>query len=190
MSLPAVVGPEAVQQLVEAYDTRLATSLLRDALIANERFQRAVRPLRFASAEVMLIDAATPPPHSRLLTVTPDGHALRADVEVTCFLADPESYAGGELLIDTGYGDVPRKEAIGSCVVCPTASKRTLNPVAEGESRIARIAVQSCVRDVQQRTILYDLVTAADFFELAGMTEPVLALRRCHDLLLGQWAEV
>jgi len=50
--------------------------------------------------------------------------------------------------------------------------------------------VQSCVREVQQRVILYDLITAADFFELAGMTEPVIALRRCRDRLLLLWAEV
>jgi PKHD-type hydroxylase len=115
---------------------------------------------------------------------------MRADVEVTCFLTDPESYSGGELLIDTGFGDVTHKEAIGSCVVCPAASKRRLNPITGGESYIARIDVQSFVRDVQQRMILYDLITAADFFDLAGMTAPVLTLRRCCDRLLGLWAEV
>jgi len=190
VTLPAVLAPEGVGRLMEADDPRVATTLLRDALLANERFQRAVQPLRFGTAKVVLMDARTPPPESRVLTVTADGHALRADVEVICFLTAPESYAGGELLIDTGFGEVAYKAAIGSCVVYPTASKRRLNPVTGGASRIARIDVQSCVRDVQQRMILYDLITAADFFDLAGMTAPVLALRRCCDRLLGLWAEV
>jgi len=192
LSLPAILDPEALRRLMEVDDAHLATSLLCETLCANERFRRAVQPLRFGTAEVLLIDAGTPPPESpesRLLTVTTEGCPLRADVEVICFLADPESYVGGELLIDTGYGGAARKGTAGSCVVCPTASKRWLRPVTEGASRIARIAVQSWVRDVQQRAILYDLVTAADFFDLAGMTEPVLTLRRCRDRLLGLWAE-
>lgn len=190
VNLPGVLGSEAVRHLVKANDPHAATTLLREALLANERFQRAVQPLRFGTAKVVLMDTRTPPPESRVLTVTPDGRALRADVEVICFLSDPKSYAGGELLIDTGFGKVAYKEILGSCVVYPTASKRTLNPIITHESWIARIDVQSCVRDVQQRLILYDLITAADFFDLAGMTAPALTLRRCCERLLGQWAAV
>ena len=190
MTLPALLQPDAIRGLMEADDLQVATIMLRDTLLANERFQRAVQPLRFGTAEVMPVDDRIHSLESRVLTVTADGHACRADVEVTCFLIAPEFYEGGELLIDTGSGEVAHKLASGSCIVYPTVAKRRLNPVTTGESWIARIAVQSCVRRIQQRMILYDLTTAADFFELAGMTEPVIALRRCCDRLLGLWAEV
>jgi hypothetical protein len=190
ITLAAAVGPETVRRLVEVDDIDVATSLLRDALLSSERFQRAVQPLRLGTAEVVLIDARTPLLESRFLTVAAEGNPLRADVEVICFLADPESYTGGELLIDTGYGDVARKEASGSCVVCPTASNRRLTPVTAGENRIVRIQVQSRVRDAQKRIILYDLSTAADFLDLVGITQAALVLRRCCDRLIGLWAEV
>jgi hypothetical protein len=188
--LPSVVGPEALHGLTRTGDPRVATTLLRDALLANERFQRAVQPLRFGVADLLLIDSRRLPPEDRSPTVRAGRKPLRADVEVLCFLADPDSYVGGELLVDIGYGETAHKDTIGSCVICPTGSKRRLMPVTEGESRIAKIDVQSCVRDVQQRNILYDLSTAADFFDLAGMCEPALTLRRCYDRLLGLWADV
>jgi PKHD-type hydroxylase len=189
--LPELLGSGALTQL--KHDTGLATSLLSDALLTNDRFQRAVQPLRLGAAEVVRIAAGPTPPErrvSRSLTRAPDGAAVRVDIEVVCFLADPDAYQGGELVIDNGFGGVPRKGRPGACVVYPTSANAVLDPVSSGANQIARLGVQSCVRDLQQRTILYDLIAAADFLDLTGAAELATTLCRCRDRLFGLWAEV
>jgi PKHD-type hydroxylase len=189
LSFSDLIGGTTLNRLIEGGPPEQGTALLRDDLLANDRFRRGVQPLRFGPAEVKVILARGDVAHLSTPTVAAGGGQLRADVEVFCFLTDPASYAGGELVIDIGYGEVARKDAAGSCVAYPTAVKRRVAEITEGQSHIATIEVQSSIRDPQQREILYDLKTAADFFVVAGVNEG-LRLLSCCDGLLGLWAEV
>jgi PKHD-type hydroxylase len=158
-----------------------ATRLI-EALEAQPLFELAVLPRRFGplSLSSTLARSDERPGH------------VRPDLEVIVFLSDPAGYEGGELTIDTGYGDEYYKEAAGTCVVCPLPARRATRAVSRGERRLATMVVESRVRDSAQREILYDLGCALGYYELGmGATEETsISLRRTRDALLHEWADI
>ncbi len=82
---------------------------------------------------------------------------FRCDLSVTVFLVEPTSYDGGELVFDTGHGEVTAKHARGDAIVYPTTVLHRVETVRRG-SRICAITwVQSHVREEWKRRILYDM---------------------------------
>ncbi|MCU7553446.1 Fe2+-dependent dioxygenase [Alteromonas sp. ASW11-19] len=82
---------------------------------------------------------------------------LRSDMSMTVFLTEPETYDGGELVIQTGFGEQRVKCAAGSAVLYPSSSLHKVMPVTRGE-RIAAITwMQSMVADPHIRETLYQL---------------------------------
>ena len=91
----------------------------------------------------------------RLLPGT--GKKIRTDLSATLFLAPPESYDGGELLIEDTYGTQTVKLAAGDMILYPASSLHRVNPVTRGARLACFFWVQSMVRDDGQRTMLFDL---------------------------------
>jgi PKHD-type hydroxylase len=118
---------------------------------------------------------------------------LRCDVWVVVFLSDPADYSGGELWIDTGYGEEPHKGRLGGCVAYSCSAKARFAEVASGHRLVAEVAVQSRVPDPAQRQILYDLGCVLHYFDLADaegqLKNEGQALQRCWDDLLRMWGE-
>ncbi len=86
---------------------------------------------------------------------TPD--VLRSDMSMTVFLSELDEYEGGELVIQTGFGEQRIKCEAGSAVLYPSSSLHKVTPVTQGE-RIAAITwMQSMVSDQQMRENLYQL---------------------------------
>lgn len=86
---------------------------------------------------------------------TPD--VLRSDMSMTVFLSEKEEYEGGELVIQTGFGEQCIKCDAGSAILYPSSSLHKVTPVTKGE-RIAAITwMQSMVGDQQIRETLYQL---------------------------------
>ena len=82
---------------------------------------------------------------------------LRADVSTTIFLSAPESYEGGELVIEGPFGAQEVKLEAGDAVLYPSTSLHCVNPVTAG-ARIAGILwVQSMIRSGEKRALLFDL---------------------------------
>jgi len=81
----------------------------------------------------------------------------RSDVAITVFLSEPDSYDGGELSIQSRFGQVSIKLPAGSAVVYPASSLHEVTPVTKGERIVSALWAQSMVRDAQQRELLYDL---------------------------------
>jgi len=115
---------------------------------------------------------------------------VRTDVSFTLFLSAPDSYDGGELVIDTAAGEDAFKLAAGSIITYPATTLHRVAPVTRGQ-RLAAIGwVRSHIRDAAQRELLFDLETARRrLFEREGKTPDGDLLAKCAANLLRMWCE-
>jgi len=92
--------------------------------------------------------------------VTGTHHRLRTDLSATLFLSAPESYDGGELVIQDTFGERSVKLAAGDLVLYPGTSVHRVAPITRGVRLAAFFWIQSMVRDATQRSILFELDSA------------------------------
>lgn len=115
----------------------------------------------------------------------------RTDLSLTLFLAPPEGYAGGELVIATPTGDMVIKLAAGDMVLYPASTLHRVNPVTQGVRWAIVGWIQSQIRDPSQRELLYDLGTAYRGVQAAlpDSTESQLLLKTYANLL-RRWSQL
>ena len=77
---------------------------------------------------------------------------IRTDLSATLFLADPDEYDGGELLVEDTYGVHSVKLAAGHMVLYPSTSLHNVQPVTRGARMASFFWIQSMIRDDGQRT--------------------------------------
>ena len=119
------------------------------------------------------------------------GGKFRTDVSMTVFLNEPETYAGGELVIRTPFGDRKVKLAAGSAVVYPSSSVHHVADVTRGERLVALTWMQSFVRDAAQRELLFELDQAREhLLRSEPDAEHAKAVDRSYANLLRMWADV
>jgi PKHD-type hydroxylase len=115
---------------------------------------------------------------------------VRSDVSFTLFLSPPESYDGGELVIDMPAGEEAFKLAPGSVVSYPASALHRVAPVTRGERLVAAGWVRSFIRDPAKRELLFDLETARRrLFDREGKTAEADLLAKCAANLLRLWCE-
>lgn len=115
---------------------------------------------------------------------------VRTDVSCTLFLSDPDSYDGGELIIEDTYGSHAVKLAAGHLVIYPGSSLHRVAPVTRGQRLAAFFWVQSLIRDDTQRRILVELDVAIQQLT-ASVPEhaSLIQLTGVYHNLLRQWSE-
>ena len=116
---------------------------------------------------------------------------IRTDVAATLFLSAPETYDGGELVIEDTYGTQAVKLPAGDMVLYPATSRHRVMPVTRGVRLASFFWVQSMVRDDAQRALLFDLDMAIVRLDARGAGSCRLVdLTGCYHNLLRMWAEV
>lgn len=192
------VGPQGAQvkrnrQLPEA--SPLRTELGREVLAACARhpqFHAATLPVKIL-----------PPRFNRYagggsygahvdgaVMALADGSQLRSDIACTVFLADPESYDGGELIVDDTYGEHEVKLPAGDAIVYPASSLHRVEPVTRGARVAAFFWIQSLVRDEAQRRTLLQLDNAIRKLTVTDADgEAVKQLTGIYHNLLRQWSQ-
>ncbi|UPG95571.1 Fe2+-dependent dioxygenase [Luteibacter aegosomatissinici] len=120
-----------------------------------------------------------------------DGEAhVRSDVSCTVFLADPDEYDGGELIISDLYGEHEVKLPAGDAVVYPSSSLHRVTPVTRGARIASFFWVQSLVRDDSARRLLLEMDTAIRKLSTDGADQAsILQLTGVYHNLLRRWAE-
>jgi PKHD-type hydroxylase len=114
---------------------------------------------------------------------------IRSDVSATLFLSPPDSYEGGELVLQEHQSERRIKLPAGSMVVYASTNVHRVEPVRRGTRIAAIFWIQSLVRDEPKREILYDLNEV-----LAGLRDKLdgneqVALASIYSNLMRQWAE-
>ena len=180
-------------QLPESSPVRHALgALVQAALARHPLFHAATLPLR-----------TLPPRFNRYegggtygfhidgaVMALPEGSHLRSDVSCTLFLADPDDYDGGELIVSDTYGEHAVKLPAGDLVVYPSSSLHRVAPVTRGTRLAAFLWVQSLVRDDARRRTLFELDQAIQTLRAGGAdAAAVLQLTGVYHNLLRQWAE-
>lgn len=172
----------AVDESVEQVRRQITSRILE-----NELFQLAVWP---KSLTPLLISRYGP--GKQYGTHVDDAlmQGMRTDVSFTLFLGEPNSYEGGELVIESSVGEQPFKLPAGSMIIYPSTTLHRVAPVESG-MRIAAVGwARSVVRSADNREIVFDLETARrDLFRREGKSGAFDLLSKCSANLLRLWAE-
>jgi len=117
---------------------------------------------------------------------------IRSDLSATLFLADADSYDGGELVVEDHLGSHRVKLPAGDLLLYPASSLHHVTPVTRGERLCSFFWIQSMVRDDAARTTLFDLDGAIqDIAADRGQDDPaIIRLTGVYHNLLRRWAEV
>jgi PKHD-type hydroxylase len=116
---------------------------------------------------------------------------IRTDLSATLFLSDPDSYDGGELIIEDTYGEHSVKLPAGDMILYPSTSLHRVQPVTRG-SRIASFFwVQSMIRDDGQRTLLLEMDAAIRTLaaNIGDNDQSIVSLTGTYHNLLRRWAD-
>jgi PKHD-type hydroxylase len=116
---------------------------------------------------------------------------MRTDLSATLFLAAPESYEGGELLVESDYGTQCAKFAAGDMLVYSSTSRHRVNAVARGERLASVFWIQSLIRDDARRAQLFELDgTIQRLTETGADADCLVRLTAHYHGLLKAWTEI
>ena len=116
---------------------------------------------------------------------------LRTDLSATLFLVPPESYDGGELIIEGNFDSQSIKLNAGDLIVYPATSRHRVTPVTRGERVASFFWIQSMVREDNKREQLFELDRAIQRLTQTGADqESLVRLTNHYHNLLRQWAEI
>ncbi|NIE78094.1 Fe2+-dependent dioxygenase [Pantoea sp. Tr-811] len=115
---------------------------------------------------------------------------VRTDLSATLFLADPDTYDGGELVIRDTFGERAVKLPAGHLVLYPGSSLHRVEPVTRGERLAAFFWIESLVREDSQRSLLLDMDVAIQRLTAQGADAgSLLELTGVYHNLLRRWGD-
>lgn len=138
-------------------------NIVMGSLVSNPAYQSAVLPLRVATPFYARYGSGmTYGDHVDDPVMGPLHQRYRSDVSTTVFLNNPDDYQGGELVINTSFGQQRIKLPAGQAVVYPSSSLHHVAEVTNGERIVAVTWAQSMVRDPARRELLHELNQARE----------------------------
>ncbi len=129
--------------------------LVRDALLNQEEFTGVAFPMKMHLNVNRYADGMYYGRHNDAAIVGASmADAVRTDISFTVFLAEPDDYDGGEMVIQTDHGEEEVKLAAGDAIVYEGSTVHEVRPVTRG-ARLACFGwAQSFIRDPRQREML------------------------------------
>lgn len=120
-----------------------------------------------------------------------DGQLYRSDASVTIFLNDPTDYDGGELVIQSSFGEQTVKLSAGDAILYPSSSLHRVNAVTRGERLVAVTWLQSLVRDPAQRELLHELNAVRERLLAAQAdSEDAQLINKTYVNLVRMWGDL
>ncbi|WP_130943379.1 Fe2+-dependent dioxygenase, partial [Klebsiella quasipneumoniae] len=119
------------------------------------------------------------------------GGWMRTDLSATLFLSAPESYTGGELVVNDTYGQHTVQMPAGDLVLYPSSSLHCVTPVTQGVRVASFLWIQSMIRDDKRRSMLFELDRNIQTLKSRhGESDEVLSLLNLYHNLLREWSEI
>ncbi len=172
---------EAARQIV-------LTALSRNALFFSAALPKKIYPPLFNQYRDGMDFGAHIDNAVRTHAIT--GLHVRTDISCTLFLADPDSYDGGELVVEDTYGQQMVKLPAGDMVLYPGTSLHHVRPVTSGARLASFFWLQSMIRDDAQRTLLFDMDAAiVTLRQQVGDNAAVIRLTGNYHNLIRMWAD-
>jgi len=120
-----------------------------------------------------------------------EGDLYRSDISVTIFLSGPDDYDGGELVIQTPFGEQFVKLPAGDAVIYPSSSVHRVAEVTRGERVVAVSWIQSMVRDPDKRALLHELNQAREkLLHDNPEAEETSRVNHAYINLVRMWSEI
>ncbi len=115
---------------------------------------------------------------------------VRTDISCTLFLADPDEYEGGELVIEDTYGEQRVKLPAGDLVLYPGTSVHRVEPVTRGYRVASFFWVESMVRSDERRRLLFEMdAQLIALRQQHGEGGAAVGLTGTYHNLLRMWAD-
>lgn len=115
---------------------------------------------------------------------------VRTDLSCTLFLADPDEYDGGELVVRDPQGERRFKLPAGDLLLYPGTTLHEVTPVTRGARLASFFWVESMVRSGEQRRLLFEMDMALLQLRGRGEDDPALVqLTGTYHNLLRMWAD-
>ena len=112
----------------------------------------------------------------------------RSDLSFTLWLSNPDSYQGGELVLESPRGQETFRLPAGHALVYPSTQLHRVEPVSQGERLVAVGWIESRIRQTEQRELLFELDTARrGLFARSGQDELFDLISRSYSNLLRLW---
>lgn len=161
-------------------------ALIEKRLLKNDVFRAAAQPRNIVR---ILLSRYMPGMAYGLHSDDAFIEGQRADLSFTLFLSPPESYEGGDLVVEEPSGERLIKLEAGALVLYPSATLHRVAEVTKGERRAAVGWVRSRVRSAEARETLFDVALALRQAEAAGDPALIDRLLKIQGALLRRWGE-
>jgi PKHD-type hydroxylase len=118
-------------------------------------------------------------------------HKLRTDLSATLFLTPVQSYEGGELVVESDFGNHSAKFDAGDMIVYSATSRHRVNMITRGVRLACVFWIQSLIRDDGKRELLFELDrTIQRLTQLDSDTDSLVRLAAHYHGLLRRWTEL
>jgi PKHD-type hydroxylase len=115
---------------------------------------------------------------------------VRTDLAATLFLSDPDSYDGGELVVEGAFGQQAVKLPAGDLILYPGSSVHHVTPVTRGARVACFFWVESMVRGADERRVLFDMdLSIRVLRDRDGESDVAVRLTGCYQNLVRMWAD-
>jgi PKHD-type hydroxylase len=170
---------------------QLSSTLGRNALMRSEAFRnfafpRLIAPPLLSRYEPgMKYGAHADAP----FMLNPSSGPLRSDLSCTIFLEEPSAYDGGELVVHLGTRPTAFKPRAGAAVIYPSTTLHEVAPVTRGQRLVMITFIQSQLRDMAQREIVYLMGEVSALEGLTMKPENRMLLETARSNLMRMWLD-
>ncbi len=166
--------------------------IVMNSLVQNEEYQRATLPSKVSTPfYARYTQGMNYGFHVDNPLMGPFGQQYRSDVSTTVFLNAKDAYQGGEITIQTAFGEQKIKLDAGDAIVYPSSSLHKVDEITAGERLVAVVWAQSMVKDAQKRELLYELSGAREsLLEKQPEAEETRHVSNVYSNLVRRWSEV